>query len=147
MIFNILPYFSDACDRPINRPKNRYPDIKCYDQTRVKLTPLPIMVPPAAQSPPSQESNSNNTPSIVISGTAGALENNSDKSSVASDEPKPTFVDGSDYINANFVNGYKKRKLWICAQGPLEYTVPEFWRMIYEQVGISILIELRIFGI
>ena len=61
------------------------------------------------------------------------METNSDKSSVTSDEPKPAFVDGSDYINANFVNGYKKRKLWICAQGPLEYTVPEFWRMVYEQ--------------
>ena len=123
-------YFSEACDRPINRAKNRYPDIRCYDQTRVKLTPLPVIVPPAAQSPPSQESNSSN----AQNNSAAAVENTSDKSSVTSEEPKPAFVDGSDYINANFVNGYKKRKLWICAQGPLEYTVPEFWRMVYEQV-------------
>ena len=26
------------------------------------------------------------------------------------------FIDGSDYINANFVSGYKDRKMWICAQ-------------------------------
>ena len=126
-------YFSEACDRPVNRPKNRYPDIKCYDQTRVKLSPLPVIVPPAAQSPPTQESNGANATNT----TPGNLENNSDKSSVTSDEPKAAFVDGSDYINANFVDGYKKRKLWICAQGPLEYTVPEFWRMIYEQVSVK----------
>ena len=44
-------------------------------------------------------------------------------------------VDGSDYINANFVNGYKDRKRWICAQGPLDHTVADFWRMVYEQGG------------
>ena len=93
---------------------------------------MPIIAPPAARSPRNQEGNSTNTPK---DSQAVAVENNSDKGSVTSDEPKPTFVDGSDYINANFVNGYKKRKLWICAQGPLEYTVPEFWRMVYEQVG------------
>ena len=51
--------------------KNRYPDIKSYDQTRVRLT--------------------------SIEGTPG-----------------------SDYINADFVEGYKQRKLYICAQGPIE---------------------------
>ena len=96
-----------ACDNPINKPKNRslniffyiyrcntdmnaklairtsfkisvsnilfvsivsrYPDIKSYDQTRVKL--------------------------------------------VAVDD-----VEGSDYINANYVVGYKERKRWICTQ-------------------------------
>jgi protein tyrosine phosphatase len=51
--------------------KNRYPDIKSYDQTRVKLSLI--------------------------------------------DE-----IPGSDYINADFVQGYKKRKLFICAQGPTQ---------------------------
>lgn len=51
-----------------NAPKNRYPDIKAYDQTRVKLSQI-----------------------------NGAI--------------------GSDYINANYVLGYKERKKFICAQG------------------------------
>ncbi|KAL1455691.1 hypothetical protein WDU94_009768 [Cyamophila willieti] len=67
-----------------NQHKNRYPDIKAYDQTRVRLTPV-------------------------------------------------DGVPGSDYINANFVLGYKELKKFICAQGPMEHTVNDFWRMIWEQ--------------
>uniref|UniRef100_T1JUB1 protein-tyrosine-phosphatase n=1 Tax=Tetranychus urticae TaxID=32264 RepID=T1JUB1_TETUR len=77
---------------PENVAKNRYPDIKCYDQTRVKLTPI------------------DNQP-------------------------------GSDYINANFVEGYKGRKVYICAQGPIERTITDFWRMIYEQ-KVSVIVML-----
>lgn len=51
-----------------NLYKNRYPDIKAYDQTRVRLSQVDSVV-------------------------------------------------GSDYINANFVVGYKERKKFICAQG------------------------------
>ncbi|KAJ6635524.1 Tyrosine-protein phosphatase 69D [Pseudolycoriella hygida] len=71
-------------DAKENAFKNRYPDIKAYDQTRVRLA----------------ERN----------GTIG-----------------------SDYINANFVLGYKERKKFICAQGPMDSTVNDFWRMIWEQ--------------
>ncbi|GBL73599.1 Tyrosine-protein phosphatase 69D [Araneus ventricosus] len=72
-----------ASDAPENLNKNRYPDIKAYDQTRVRLP--------------------------VIDG-----------------------IPGSDYINANFVEGYKGRKTFICAQGPLDRTVTDFWRMLWE---------------
>lgn len=87
--FELLPdRFSDRTSRSgdlkENVFKNRYPDIKSYDQTRVKLSTLNSVV-------------------------------------------------GSDYINANFVIGYKERKKFICAQGPMDSTVNDFWRMIWEQ--------------
>ncbi|KAL1493162.1 hypothetical protein ABEB36_011272 [Hypothenemus hampei] len=87
--FELLPdRFSDrttrASDSKENVYKNRYPDIKAYDQTRVKLSQV-------------------------------------------------DSIAGSDYINANFVMGYKERKKFICAQGPMDTTVNEFWRMIWEQ--------------
>lgn len=71
-------------DMKENSTKNRYPDIKAYDQTRVKLSQL-------------------------------------------------NGLQGSDYINANFVIGFRERKKFICAQGPMESTVSDFWRMIWEQ--------------
>ncbi|CAG9763906.1 unnamed protein product [Ceutorhynchus assimilis] len=91
--FELLPdRFSDrttrASDNKENLFKNRYPDIKAYDQTRVKLT-----------------------------------------------------QNDSDYINANFVMGYKERKKFICAQGPMDTTVNDFWRMIWEQ-GLQMLLML-----
>lgn len=87
--YEMLPNrFSDRTtknsDMKENSCKNRYPDIKAYDQTRVKLSPT----------------NGNQS---------------------------------TDYINANFVIGYKERKKFICAQGPMETTINDFWRMIWEQ--------------
>ncbi|XP_050461822.1 tyrosine-protein phosphatase 69D [Cataglyphis hispanica] len=87
--FELLPdRFTDrttrASEAQENLYKNRYPDIKCYDQTRVRLAQI-------------------------------------------------DGICGSDYINANFVLGYKERKKFICAQGPMENTVCDYWRMIWEQ--------------
>ncbi|XP_057340259.1 tyrosine-protein phosphatase 69D-like isoform X1 [Microplitis mediator] len=87
--FELLPdRFTDRTTRGSeareNLYKNRYPDIKSYDQTRVRLS--------------------------LIDG-----------------------IIGSDYINANFVLGYKERKKFICAQGPMDNTVCDYWRMIWEQ--------------
>ncbi|XP_047519248.1 tyrosine-protein phosphatase 69D isoform X3 [Pieris napi] len=83
---------SHASEARENQPKNRYPDIKAYDQTRVKLAQI-------------------------------------------------DGISGSDYINANYVMGYKERKKFICAQGPTETTVNDFWRMIWEH-GLELIVML-----
>lgn len=40
---------------------------------------------------------------------------------------------GDDYMNANFVDGWRRPGAYIATQGPVPETFPHFWQMIWEQ--------------
>ncbi|KAM8841848.1 tyrosine-protein phosphatase non-receptor type 9 [Synchiropus picturatus] len=80
-----------------NQIKNRYSDVLCLDQSRVRLCQL------------------------------------------CDDEDET-----SDYINASFMDGYKRSNAYIATQGPLPKTFADFWRMVWEQMVLIIVMTTRV---
>ncbi|XP_026886204.2 receptor-type tyrosine-protein phosphatase kappa isoform X11 [Electrophorus electricus] len=44
----------------------------------------------------------------------------------------------SDYINANYIDGYQRPSHYIATQGPVHETVYDFWRMIWQEQSACI---------
>ncbi|TRY59645.1 hypothetical protein DNTS_027387, partial [Danionella cerebrum] len=51
----------------------------------------------------------------------------------------------TDYINASFIDGYRRKDYYISTQAPLAHTVQDFWRMVWEWKchSIVMLTELK----
>ena len=101
-----------------NNYKNRYRDVVCLDETRVKLVV--------------DKQKSNNEVELN--------EINSDDD----DEDEDDSFERNDYIHANYVDGYKQNRAYICTQGPLEETVGDFWLMIWQQSVLTIAMTTKV---
>uniref|UniRef100_A0A8C6I7H0 Receptor-type tyrosine-protein phosphatase delta n=1 Tax=Mus spicilegus TaxID=10103 RepID=A0A8C6I7H0_MUSSI len=53
-------------------------------------------------------------------------------------------IPGSDYVNANYIDGYRKQNAYIATQGSLPETFGDFWRMIWEQRSATVVMMTKL---
>lgn len=102
-----------------NMQKNRYTDVLCYDHSRVVLSSAATGHEPIA----GQDGDFHGLLGDSVDGPGSMT---------------------TDYINANFVDGYKQKNAYISTQGPLPKTSEDFYRMVWEQRCLVIVMTTRV---
>ncbi len=49
-----------------------------------------------------------------------------------------------DYIHANYVEGYHRLREYICAQAPKDETAVDFWRMVWQETTVVVVMLTRL---
>ncbi|XP_038066690.1 tyrosine-protein phosphatase 99A-like [Patiria miniata] len=82
-----------------------------------------------------------------VKNMSGQLPENNDKNRypdfIPSDRSRPYLFtsvqeDETNYINATFLPGYRKKSMYIGTQMPMPNTVTDFWRLMYDHKATSI---------
>ena len=130
----------------LNRQKNRYANVIAYDHSRVVLTKLPPHAFSGSLAAPSTPPTGN-TYNSGLYGTLGEAPlpppPPPPPGSIHSASPT-ALAHSSDYINANYSDGYRKRNCYIATQGPLPSTLGDFWRMVWEQQTCTIVMMTKL---
>ncbi|KAI8507740.1 hypothetical protein Bbelb_139800 [Branchiostoma belcheri] len=104
--------------------------VKFYSNIRTiveEFESLPMPMPKSSDIPPGTEDRNRYMNVLPVAQTRVPL------------LKRPGFPH-SDYINANFVTGYKfQTRAYIATQAPLEQTCEDFWRMVWEQQAPAII--------
>lgn len=159
--FNLIPVqFQDRTfnhsTNSMNKIKNRYQNIKCFDQTRVKLGYKTVSFSQVISTMPRQSSINSTSSSNSGGGVFSTLrrkknkttnfeQTNAKKQDDSSSSNSPSILSNNsqqqsnDYIHANHVQ--LNDTSYILTQSPLENTIKDFWQMILEQ-NVSIIVQL-----
>ncbi|MGH0157478.1 UNVERIFIED_CONTAM: hypothetical protein FKN15_033929 [Acipenser sinensis] len=151
----------------VNKPKNRYANVIAYDHSRVLLFAIEarrgrcesvVRLPTMANGTTENTSCLSIDPGQQFTWEHSNLEVNKPKNRYANviaydhsrvllfaiEARRGRCIPGSDYVNSNYIDGYRKQNAYIATQGPLPETFGDFWRMIWEQRSANVVMMTKL---